>query len=484
MARTRGSYNFSQNFEVFRTAPLDARQKVQYYTDLVNQSTWEDSNGYVWLYKGAIVVVTEDPSSGLYWLTDAANYGNYDNWRKIVSSISGEGADGINIGDGSAGVYAGNDASGNLQFRTFKGSGGTVVTQSGNEIIIAVDASYSGQANYGENVGDGDASLYVQNVGDALQFRELKAGQSISLDVSGNLIIIDVSGGGTPTYDTSLDPSLAMPATVGGIQIGTTVDELRGDTLIKMWDDLLFPTVNPTYIVPYNSFSDDQGPYEEIGDSIDIVFTAGFNRGQILVSGNFQNYRSGLPNTYTYTGTGIAGAVSSTSLSDSSTLTGYTVLIGPQTWTNTVSFDEGTQPFDNKGNPYDSSLAAGTTSSKSVSFEGIYPIYATISDIADPDEKLTPLNYSMLSGNNINISFPAESGGNKQSFDVAQAWEGAPTNRPLLGVEQYDSNFDVWNALSFLSFTKTSTTHGPVSYWRYTYNGAPIGARLIRLKFN
>ena len=193
MARTRGSYNFSQNFEVFRTAPLDARQKVQYYADLVDPTAWEDSNGYVWLYKGAVVVVTEDPSSGLYWLTDAANYQNYDSWRRIVSSLTGEGADGINIGDGSAGVYAGNDASGNLQFRTFSGSSGTTVTQVGDQIIIGVDASYPGQANYGENVGDGDASLYVQNVGDALQFRELKAGQNLSIDVSGNLIIIDSS---------------------------------------------------------------------------------------------------------------------------------------------------------------------------------------------------------------------------------------------------------------------------------------------------
>ena len=486
MGRTRGSYNFSQNFEVFRTAPLDARQKVQIYEDLVNPTTWEDSNGYVWLYKGAVVVVTEDPSSGLYWLTDAANYQIYDSWRRIVSSITGEGADGINIGDGSANVFAGNDASGNLQFRTFSGSSGTTVTQVGEQIIIGIDASYSGQANYGVNIGDGDASVYSGKIGDALQFRELKAGQNLSIDVSGNLIIIDasISGGGTPTYDTALDPSLAMPSTVGGIPFGTLVNDLKGDTLIKMWDDLLFPTVEPTYVVPNNSFGDNQGPYEEIGDSIAITFTAGFNRGQILVSGNFQDYRSGLPNTYTYTGTGIVGVVSSTSLSDVSTLTGYTVLIGTQTWTNTVSYDEGPQPYDNKGNPYDSSLAAGTTSSKSVSFEGIYPIYATISNISDPDEKLTPLNYSMLSGNNINISLPAESGGNKQSFDVAQAWEGAPTNRPLLGVEQYNSDFATWNALNFLSFTKTSTTHGGVSYWRYTYNGAIIGARLIRLKFS
>ena len=451
----------------------------------MDPTAWEDSNGYVWLYKGAIVVVTEDPSSGLYWLTDPANYDQYDSWRRIVSSLTGEGADGINIGDGSAGVYAGNDASGNLQFRTFGGSGAATVTQVGDEIIIGIDASFAGEVNFGENIGSGDASIYSQKVGDALQFRTLQGGNNITIDVSGNTIVIDSSGGGSGTYDTTLDPSLAMPNAVGGIPKDTTVDQLKGDTFTQLFDNLLFPTVNPVFDAPSNSFGDNQGPYEEIGTSIDITFTAGFDRGEITVSGSFQDFRSGLPNTYTYTGTGIAGSVSSTSLSDSSTLTGYTVLIGNQSWSCTVSYDEGPQPEDNKGNPFGSPLAAGTTGPQSVSFEGVYPIYATISNIANPDQKLLPLNYGMLPpSNNIQISLPAESGGNKQSFDIAQAWEGAPTNRPLQGVEQYDSNFDVWNPLTFSTFTQSSTTHGGVAYWRYTYNGATIGARLIRLKFS
>ena len=482
MSRNRGTLFTSSNFEPIVKAPLDARQKVQTYGDLTDPSTWKDFNGNVWLYKGTLVVVTEDPSSGLYWLNDPDNYAVSTSWTQVIAPPVVDVSVGvINVGDGSAGVFAGYDPSGNVLLRTLAGSGGAEVTEVGNVIYIGIDASYSGETNYGVNVGAGDASIYVRKAGDALEFREIKGEGSITVSSSDNLVII----GGGGTYDTALDPSLAMPSTVGGIAAGTTVNDLKGDTLIAMWDDLLFPTVNPTYVLPNNSFVDNQGPYEEIGDSIDITFTAGFSRGQILVSGNFQDYRSGLPNTYTYTGTGIAGVVSSTSLSDVSTLIGYTVLIGTQSWTNTVSYDIGPQPYDNKGNPVDSPWPAGTTGADTVSFEGIYPIYATISDIADPDEKLTPLNYSMLSGNNINISLPSEEGGNKQSFDVAQAWEGAPTNRPLLGLEQFSgAPFNTWNALSFSSFTKTSTTHGPTSYWRYTYNGATIGARLIRLKFS
>ena len=433
MGRPRGTLFTSSNFEPIVKAPLDARQKVDYYEDLTNPATWEDFNGNVWLYKGTLVLVTNDPSSGLYWLNDPDNYTNPAHWVQVIAAPFVDVSIGVkNVGGGPGTIYAGTDASGYIRLRTIDGSGATIVTQVGDQIII--DTSVSSDAGI---------------------------------------------------YNTTLDPSLAMPNPVGGIPADTTVADLKGDTFIKLFDDLLFPTVEPTYVSPNNSFVDNQGPYEEIGTSIDITFNAGFSRGQILVSGNFQDYRSGLPNTYTYTGTGIAGSVSSTSLTDSSILYGYTVLIGVQSWTNTVSYDAGPQPYDNKGNPVDSPLPAGTTSAKTVSFEGVYPIYATISNIADPNEKLLPLNYGMLSpSNNIQISLPAESGGNKQSFDIAQSWEGAPTNRPLQGVEQYDPNFDVWNALNFSSFTKTPTTHGAVSYWRYTYNGATIGARLIRLKFS
>jgi hypothetical protein len=51
-------------------------------------------------------------------------------------------------------------------------------------------------------------------------------------------------------YNTTLDPLLAVPTTVGGILQNTTVSQLTGKTMVQLWNDLLFPTVEPTYTIP------------------------------------------------------------------------------------------------------------------------------------------------------------------------------------------------------------------------------------------
>lgn len=80
MSRIKGTFIFSANFEPLLKAPLDARQIVGSYADLVDPSVWKDAEGNVWLYNGATVVVTNDPSSGIYWLKDVSNYELYTSW--------------------------------------------------------------------------------------------------------------------------------------------------------------------------------------------------------------------------------------------------------------------------------------------------------------------------------------------------------------------------------------------------------------------
>jgi hypothetical protein len=106
MARDKGTFNLSANFEPRIQVPLDARMLVGNYTDLVNPTTWEDDESLIWLFDGALVVVSNDPSSGIYWLKDAANYTDYASWERAGTGDGDSSVGVINVGDGSAKILA------------------------------------------------------------------------------------------------------------------------------------------------------------------------------------------------------------------------------------------------------------------------------------------------------------------------------------------------------------------------------------------
>ena len=74
-------------------------------------------------------------------------------------------------------------------------------------------------------------------------------------------------------YNTNLDSALAMPNSVGGISSGTTVAQLTGLNLVQLFDDLLFPTVDPTYTIPTIGISSTVTGTHEIGATISPVLT-------------------------------------------------------------------------------------------------------------------------------------------------------------------------------------------------------------------
>ena len=74
-------------------------------------------------------------------------------------------------------------------------------------------------------------------------------------------------------YNTTLDDSLATPTTLGGIPAGTTVLELKTQSLVKIIDDILFPTLQPTYTPPIILLTSDTSGIEEVGKTVNPFLT-------------------------------------------------------------------------------------------------------------------------------------------------------------------------------------------------------------------
>jgi hypothetical protein len=283
------------------------------------------------------------------------------------------------------------------------------------------------------------------------------------------------------SYDTTLG-DLEMPTNVGGLAAGTTADDLSGHTFTYLFDNMLFPTVAPTLTNPSKTFTANNSALYEEGSIISVQFNSAFNKGSIYNGATFQNYRSRNPNSYNYTGAQLT-TTGKTDLTDVQNITNYTVLLGNQSWTGSVSYDAGVQPLDNKGNPSGSPLAAGTTSISTVSLEGVYPLFGTTISIGVlTQQALVSMSTQQIPSSN-GFTLVAESGGNKQKFEIPTNW----TNFPISSVQSFDTNSNSWvfeggSAATSLTFwTQSDITHSGRAYKQYTYNGGDRGEMKIRI---
>lgn len=231
---------------------------------------------------------------------------------------------------------------------------------------------FSGIQNL-QNVGTGVNVLsgVSSNTG---YFKSLVAGNGITITDNGDNIEFEVTATGL-TASTIYEGISPASISLGGINAGYV---LTGKTLSQIIQDLLVPTLFPTLTNPSNTFSktSPSGTIFEVGSTINISFIATFNRGSKSPQYSSPDaFRSGLPNRYNYIGTGLPSSVLSTSLTDTQTVTGYTVLSGSNTWQSSVTYDAGTQPYDSSGNPYLTPLPSGTTGNQSVTITGIYPYF-------------------------------------------------------------------------------------------------------------
>lgn len=275
---------------------------------------------------------------------------------------------------------------------------------------------------------------------------------------------------GKSTYTSNIEnTTLTMPNAVGGISKGTKVSELNGKTYDQMFDDLLFPTIQPTHTDPTLTITAPTVKIKEVGSSGYAAsdFKYKYTTGVIKLNGEFQGVYTGPP-----TGTWSVywgGDPANTTLPAQ-------VALGNTTFTVAVEYGNGDQPKDNKGNNATSfTKNEGGTIKQNIVINGTMPYFATTSVSG------TLTKQSLLSWSTANIQTPELTlkpvGSGSQSFKIPRTKKAITMLNTLTGKHETDTS--PWTE------TEVTETINDVdyTYYQYTYSGSSRGEVKIKVTF-
>lgn len=306
--------------------------------------------------------------------------------------------------------------------------------------------------------------------------------ESIALNQTGDKFVITYLDGNTAEmeaasseYESAIsDKALTTPNAVGGIAKGTKVQDLEGKTYAELFDDLLFPTVNPTFTAPSASIAwKNYATVQEVGSVGPTVnnFTVGYNAGAINLNGSKQANRGGSHNTtdsFIYVNGDAANKTLPTKLTLGSTKFKYR-----------AAFNEGPQPKNNKGGDYSSPLAAGTVDSGEISVNGTYPWYAS-TEAAGTLTKQSLVAWNTTAGAMSSGEFTVK----PHTADAPQMFK---LPRQIKTLQMYNTVAGKYEAVAFTDW-KEETSEETINdntqtYYTYSYKGDARGSVKLIVKF-
>ena len=219
-----------------------------------------------------------------------------------------------------------------------------------------------------DNVGEFmDLELSTKNTpstGDTVLGRDSLTGKAVEIP-------IEQLGNNSASSETTSD--VTSTTTVGAINAGETIE--AGTNIQELVQLLFDKTFYPTYTPHSFSLTNNAGNKpKEVGSSFDITLTFNFDQGQILGAwvGNIweetAKQADKLGAAISYSLNGVSGDNNSASFN-------VTTILGTNILSGSVSYGEGAQPKDSKGDDFGSPFPAGTSPIQSTSFEGIYPYF-------------------------------------------------------------------------------------------------------------
>ena len=258
------------------------------------------------------------------------------------------------------------------------------------------------------------------------------------------------------------DKQLEMPETVGGIKKGTKVTDLEGKPYDYILDDLLFPTVYPTYIEPSATLllKSTYNAIQEVGSEAPTLesFIAAYNPGSILINGKKQNNRGGEDDQ------------SEIIFEYGSELPTKIDWLGNRTYIYTVTYKEGPQPLTNKGNHYDKPLPAGSVYA-SVQVNGTLPWYASTDEALVKQPLIAWDDNGMVTDE---CKLIPHSDKCPQIFMLP---------RQATKLEMYNSVANSFDEVSLDDWSVEEMEYTSHLYYIYTYKGSDRGSVTLRINF-
>lgn len=265
-------------------------------------------------------------------------------------------------------------------------------------------------------------------------------------------------------YKSALSDDIATVNALGGIPAGTTVAQLKNKTFSQLFDELIFPTVNPTFEAPTASLALKNTSttliIQEVGTTgasvpVGASFNTIYNPGAIKIAGVKKQNRGGdlkANESFIYINNNPTNKTFPTEIPE-----------GIITYKYRAAYAQGPQPLDSKGNNYQIPLPAGTVDSAAVAINGVYP-YFTNKDNNGAFAKLGLTIFNNLSA----VKFKAE-GPNKHTFKI-------PAKYTLTKVELLNTLSGKYENYGIDKFTKTieniKVQGKQVTYAVYTRNDA------------
>lgn len=287
-------------------------------------------------------------------------------------------------------------------------------------------------------------------------------------------IAVSLSGG---EYASNIeDKTIAMTSSYGDFKSGTTVADLEGKTYNELFDGILFPTVVPTFTAPSASIKlNGYAATQEAGAAapVESDFTTSFNAGAITLNGAKQNNRAGEldeSSSFIYHG----GSTDNKELPD-------TVALGDTSYQYYAAHAEGPQPKDNKGNDYNSPLAAGGVSSAAVKVNGTYPWFASTAAASaeSPVVKQTLIAWNATVGAMSTGNFTLQPSGT-----LPQVFKLPRQLKTLQMLNTVSNAMETIGTADYNETTEVIDINGAeVTYYVYTYKGSTRGSVTLLAKF-